>query len=118
MQSWNLREVETLAGSRSPVVLDSEEAAARVFLIRLEPGQELGEHQVREHASVLVVEGSVEVDAGDHSLQADAMTLLGFGPDERRTISSSSGARLLLFLAPWPGPGHYRGDKRAIAESR
>jgi len=22
-------------------------------------------------------------------------------------VSSESGARLLLILAPWPGPGHY-----------
>jgi hypothetical protein len=38
MQSWNLREVETPDGSRTPVVLDSEEAAARVVLIGLEQG--------------------------------------------------------------------------------
>jgi hypothetical protein len=24
-------------------------------------------------------------------------------------VSSDEGARLLLVLAPWPGPGHYRG---------
>jgi quercetin dioxygenase-like cupin family protein len=118
MQSWNLRELDTSGGSRSPVVLDSEEAAARVVLIGLEPGQELGEHQVKEHAFVLVVEGSVEVEAGGRSLQTQTMTLLGFEPDERRTISSSAGARLLLFLAPWPGPGHYRGDERAAPAAR
>ena len=118
MQSWNLLEIDTSAGSRSPVVLDSEEAAARVVLIGLEPGQQLGEHQVREHAFVLVVEGSVEVEAGGRSLQAAAMTLLGLEPEERRTISSSDGARLLLFLAPWPGPRHYCGDERVASAAR
>jgi hypothetical protein len=27
-------------------------------------------------------------------------------------VSTDSGARLLLVLAPWPGPGHYRGGER------
>ena len=63
MQSWNLREIETPGGSISPVVLDSDDAA-RVVLIGLDPGQELGEHQVKEHALVLVVDGTVRVEAG------------------------------------------------------
>jgi hypothetical protein len=36
-------------------------------------------------------------------------------PEERRAVSSRDGARLLLFLAPWPGPGHYRGDEHGAA---
>ena len=36
-------------------------------------------------------------------------TLFFFEPDERRTVSSERGARILLLLAPWPGAGHYRG---------
>jgi hypothetical protein len=35
--------------------------------------------------------------------------LFRFDPAERHAISSESGARLLLLLAPWPGEGHYRG---------
>ena len=54
MQSWNLREIETPAGIRSPVVLRSDEAA-RAVLVSLEPGQSLGEHQVKERALVSVV---------------------------------------------------------------
>jgi quercetin dioxygenase-like cupin family protein len=110
VRSWNLREIETPAGSRSPVVLDSDEAA-RAVLIGLDPGQELGEHQVKEHAFVLVVEGSVRVEAGGETLEAQPGTLFTFEPDERRSVSSAEGARILLFLAPWPGPGHYRGGE-------
>jgi quercetin dioxygenase-like cupin family protein len=114
MRRWNLSDVETPGGSRSPVVLDSEESAARAVLIGLEPGQRLGEHEVKEHAFVLVLEGSVEVEAGVETAQAAAGTLFLFEPEERHAVSSSDGARLLLFLAPWPGPGHYRGggDRR------
>jgi quercetin dioxygenase-like cupin family protein len=108
MRSWNLREIETPGGSRSPVVLDSDDAA-RAVLIGLEPGQELGDHQVKEHAYVVVVEGSVQVGSGGARFEAPTGTLLTFEPDERRTVSSEGGARVLLLLAPWPGEGHYRG---------
>jgi quercetin dioxygenase-like cupin family protein len=112
VRRWNLHENETPTGSRSPVVLDSDDAA-RVVLIGLDPGQELGEHQVKEHAFVLVVEGTVRVDAGGESLEAPSGTLFTFEPDERRAVSTENGARILLFLAPWPGPGHYRGQEQA-----
>ena len=112
MHSWTLREIETPGGSRSPVVLDSDEAA-RAVLIGLDPGQELGEHQVKEHAFVLVVEGSVRIETGGDSFEATTGTLFTFEPDERRSVSTESGARILLFLAPWPGAGHYRGGDEA-----
>ena len=109
MRSWNLSEIDTPGGSRSPVVLDSDESA-RAVLIVLEPGQELGDHEVKEHAFVLVVEGSLRVEAGSESLDAQPGMLFRFEPEERHSLSSADGARILLFLAPWPGPGHYRGD--------
>jgi quercetin dioxygenase-like cupin family protein len=109
VQSWNLHEIETPEGSRSPVVLDSDEAA-RAVLISLDPGQELGEHQVKEHAFILVVDGGVTVEASGTTLDARPGTLFTFEPDERRRVSSDEGARILLFLAPWPGLGHYRGE--------
>ena len=34
--------------------------------------------------------------------------LVHFDPDEQHSVSSGTGARMLLFLAPWPGQGHYR----------
>ena len=112
MRTWNLHEIETPSGSRSPVVLDSDDAA-RVVLIGLDPGQALGEHQVKEHAFVLVVDGVVRVESGGESLEAPAGTLFTFEPDERHAVSTKDGARILLFLAPWPGAGHYRGQEEA-----
>jgi quercetin dioxygenase-like cupin family protein len=111
VQSWNLREIDADGGSRSPVVLESDDAA-RAVLIVLEPGQSLGDHQVKERAFLLVVDGTVQVEAGE-SRDAGPGTLFKFEPDERRAIASQSGARILLFFAPWPGEGHYRGDERA-----
>jgi hypothetical protein len=37
--------------------------------------------------------------------------LLRFDPDERHSLASDEGARILLLLAPWPGEGHYRGSQ-------
>lgn len=110
MRRWNLRAIETPAGKRSPVVLHSSDEA-RAVLVALEPGEQLGDHQVKEHEFVTVVDGTVRVEAGGESVDAGAGELLAFEPDERRAISSAEGARLLLVLAPWPGEGHYRGDE-------
>jgi quercetin dioxygenase-like cupin family protein len=109
VQSWNLREIETPAGIRSPVVLRSDEAA-RAVLVSLEPGQSLGDHQVKERALVSVVEGAVRVQAGGQSIEGETGSFFSFDADERRSISTDTGARILLILAPWPGEGHYRGD--------
>jgi quercetin dioxygenase-like cupin family protein len=108
VQHWNLREIETPGGSRSPVVLRSDEAA-RAVLIALEPGQELGEHQVKEGALVSVVEGHVRVQSGGETVEGDVGCVFSFEADERRSVSTETGARILLILAPWPGEGHYRG---------
>ena len=112
MRSWNLLEIETPGGSRSPVVLHTDNEA-RAVLIRLDPGQELGDHEVKEAAFIVVVDGEVRVDAADGSLAARAGTVVRFEPQERHAVATDLGARLLLLLAPWPGRGHYRGDEPA-----
>jgi len=111
VQSWNLRDIETPGGSRSPVVLRSD-PGARAVLISLEPGQRLGEHQVKEGALVSVVDGSVRVESGGKTVDGEAGCFFSFDADERRSISSDTGARLLLVLSPWPGEGHYRGERK------
>jgi quercetin dioxygenase-like cupin family protein len=110
VQHWKLTEIETPDGSRSPAVLHSLDGESRIVLIGLDPGQELGEHQVKESAFLLVVDGAVHVEAGPESIDAGPGELFRFDPDERHSITSDGGARLMLVLAPWPGDGHYRGD--------
>ncbi len=107
MQHWNLMEIEA-TGTQDPVVVHSGNEA-RAVLIVLKPGQELGEHQVKENAWVTVVGGTIRIEAGDESVEAGVGTLVRFDPDERHSLRSDEGARVLLVLAPWPGEGHYRG---------
>jgi quercetin dioxygenase-like cupin family protein len=108
VRSWKLSEIETPDGSRSPVVLHSADEV-RAVLIGLNPGQELGDHQVKEHAFIVVVDGTARIEAGDEKLEAGVGTMVAFDPDERHVVGSDSGAKILLMLAPWPGEGHYRG---------
>jgi len=105
MRVWNLHEIDLPDGTRSPVVLDSEDS--RAVLIGIAPGQELGDHQVRERAWVVVVDGAVEVDNGGTTISAPTGTLLEFDPAERRAVRSADGARVLIVFTPWPGPGHF-----------
>ena len=112
MQSWNLHEIEAPDGTRDPVVLYSNDEG-RAVMIRLAPNQELGEHQVKERAWILVIDGSVRIAAGGESVEAGAGTLMTFDPDERHAVRSADGARILLLLSPWPGAGHYRGEKKS-----
>ena len=114
VESWHLPEIQTPGGSRSPVVLRSEDEA-RAVVVGLDPGQELGDHQVKEHAWIVVVSGSARVRAGAEQIDAPAGTLFRFEPNERHSIATDAGAKLLLLLAPWPGVGHYRGDRQAGA---
>jgi hypothetical protein len=51
------------------------------------------------------------VSAGAETVQATPGMLLRFDPDERHSLETDQGARILLLLAPWPGEGHYRGSR-------
>jgi quercetin dioxygenase-like cupin family protein len=117
VEHWNLHEIETPSGSRSPVVVHSQEGERRVVLIGLDAGQSLDEHQVKESALLLVLDGTVHVEAGDESVEAVPGTLLRFAPDERHSVTGAHAARLLLLLAPWPGEGHYRGETGVSASA-
>jgi quercetin dioxygenase-like cupin family protein len=59
----------------------------------------------------------VHVEAGAESIDAGAGTVVRFEPDERHAVSADGDARVLLVLAPWPGEGHYRGERRASPAS-
>jgi quercetin dioxygenase-like cupin family protein len=91
---------------RSPRVLHSDDEANRVILLALAAGESLSEHQVHEHALALVLDGEVAVRAGAHEQRLSAQGLAHFEPAERHEVEAITDARLLLCLAPWPGPGH------------
>ena len=115
MQHWKLSEVDTPHGARSPVVLHSRDGAERAVLIELRAGEALGEHSVKESALVLVLDGTACVEAGAESVDGATGSLFHFDPDERHSVRSEGGARLLLLLAPWTGDGHYRGERPAAS---
>ena len=106
MQHWDLTALETPDGVRDPVVLETADEA-RAILIRLAPGQSLGDHQVRERAWVTVVEGHARFQAGDEAVDAAPGTLVTFEPGERHIVSSDTGARIVLILSRWPAEGHF-----------
>jgi quercetin dioxygenase-like cupin family protein len=114
MRSWALSEIDTPGGSRSPAVLCSGDEG-RAVLIGLEPEQELGEHQVRESLFLVVLDGGVRITSGGESLDDGPGTLVTFQPNERHSVSSEDGARILLLFAPWPGEGHYLAEEQAQA---
>jgi quercetin dioxygenase-like cupin family protein len=112
VKCWNLREIDAPAGTRDPTVLFSEDAG-RAVMIALSPGQELGDHQVKERAWVVVVDGSIAVAADGDAKDCGVGSLVTFAPDERHSIRSEGGARILMLLAPWPGEGHFRGETQS-----
>ena len=111
MQSWRLTEIDAPDGTRDPVVLDTADGA-RAVMLAIAPGQELREHEVKERMWLTVVEGHARIECGAQSVDAGPGTLISFEPSERHSVASDGGARILLFLAPWPGEGHYRGEQR------
>jgi quercetin dioxygenase-like cupin family protein len=63
---------------------------------------------------VSVIEGSVRVQSGGETIEGETGCFFSFDADERRSISTDTGARILLVLAPWPGEGHYRGEEKSL----
>jgi quercetin dioxygenase-like cupin family protein len=110
VQRWDLLDVDAPAGTRDPVVLHQDDGA-RAVLVVLHPGQALGDHQVKENAWLTVLDGRVRIEANGESFEAGRGALVRFAPDERHAVASDDGARILLMLAPWPGDGHYRGER-------
>jgi quercetin dioxygenase-like cupin family protein len=105
IERWHLPSIDA-AGQRDPRVLFST-PECRAVVIDLRPGDELGEHSVRERATLQVVSGSVSVTGGGQTIEAGAGTLITFAPGERHALRASGDARVLLLLSPWPATGHY-----------
>jgi quercetin dioxygenase-like cupin family protein len=106
VQSWDVTKIEVPEGTRRAEALETVDGA-RAIIIRLAAGEELGEHQVRERAWLMVVDGSARVEAGSDVVEAGPGTLLTFEPDERHKVSSERGTRIVLILSSWPADGHY-----------
>jgi quercetin dioxygenase-like cupin family protein len=104
VDTWHLNELEV--EPHKPQVLDSE-VEGRAIVINLPAGEQLQEHQVHERAWLLVTDGEIEVtNSGGGSIKGSAGLLAIFDPRERREVTATSDARLLLVLSPWPGKGH------------
>lgn len=104
MDHWDLMSLDVEPSK--PQVLHSDEGAARVIAINLPAGEELQEHEVHEHAWLHVHEGAIEVTQDAQATTVQAGGLVHWAPQERHAVKATQDARLLLMLAPWPGPGH------------
>ena len=101
---WDLRALEV--APHRPVILHSARGQARSVALYLPAGEQLQDHQVHERAHLLVIDGEVDVTAGEEAVSGGAGLLAVFDPAERHEVRARSDARLLLVLAPWPGEGH------------
>ena len=111
MRFWDLRDIPTPDGSRSPVVLHSDEEG-RAILIGLDPGQELGDHQVKEHAFLTVLEGKAEIETAGDTVEGEPGMLFFFEPDERHAVSTAGGRGYCCCSRP----GRARGTTAATAD--
>ena len=104
MQHWDLRTLDVQP--HQPQILQSDRGESRSILISLPAGEELQDHQVHERAHLVVIDGEVEFAGPDGTKAASTGAFAVFDPAERHEVRARSDARLLLVLAPWPGPGH------------
>ncbi len=104
METWELNSIDV--APHQPQVLDSE-SEGRAIVIQIPAGESLSEHQVHERAWMLVVSGAIEISGPDGDGASGGAGLLAvFDPNERREVTATEDARLLLVLSPWPGVGH------------
>ena len=103
METWDIASLDVQP--HQPEVLRSD-PEARVIAINLPAGEELQDHQVHERAWVMVAGGEVEIEQNGSTESGGPGFVAHFDPNERHEVRAKSDARLLLFLAPWPGQGH------------
>ena len=104
MDTWDISSLDV--HPHQPQILRSDEGAARAIAIHLPAGEQLQEHEVHEHAYLVVVDGDVEIGPEGSMQAAGVGTVAHWDPQERHEVRATSDARLLLVLAPWPGQGH------------
>jgi quercetin dioxygenase-like cupin family protein len=103
METWDIASLDVQP--HQPEVLRSD-PEARVIALNLPAGEELQDHQVHERAWVMVAGGEVEIEQGESTVSGGPGFVAHFDPQERHEVRAKTDARLLLFLAPWPGQGH------------
>jgi len=104
MDTWDLGDLDVVA--HKPQILSSSDAA-RVIAINLPAGEALDEHEVHERAWLVVLGGEIEVAVqGADRVTGGRGLVAEFEPHELHAVHATTDARLLLFLAPWPGEGH------------
>jgi quercetin dioxygenase-like cupin family protein len=103
MQTWDIASLAV--EPHQPEVLRTD-PEARVIAINLPAGEQLQEHQVHERAWVMVAAGQVEIEQDGSTVSGGPGFVAHFEPRQRHEVRATTDARLLLFLAPWPGEGH------------
>ncbi len=102
MRSWELQNLDVEA--HHPAILSSEDAA-RLVMLNIPAGERLQHHQVHERAWALVLEGELEIEAGE-TISGGTGLLAEFDPGEVHEVRATADSKVLLILAPWPGDGH------------
>src|SRR3954468_17672394 len=97
MDTWDLRSLDVQP--HQPQVLRSDEGAARAIAIFLPADEQLKDHEVHEHAYLVVADGPVELGQGGETMTAGVGTVTHWAPQERHEVRATNDARLLLVLA-------------------
>jgi quercetin dioxygenase-like cupin family protein len=105
VQLWDVLAADA-TGKTDPRVLFST-PEARMVMIDLAPGEQLGDHEVHERAIIQVARGTVELTSSRGSTICAQGAVILLEPGERHAVRAGEAARILLTLAPWPGNGHY-----------
>jgi quercetin dioxygenase-like cupin family protein len=103
VDTWDISSLDVQP--HQPQVLRSD-SEARVIAINLPGGEQLQDHQVHERAYLFVAAGEIEISGNGGSETGGPGFLAHFEKNERHEVTAKSDARVLLVLAPWPGPGH------------
>ena len=105
MDSWDLTTLDVEV--HKPAVLKSEDGVARTIAVNLPAGDLLQEHEVHEHAYLVVITGRLEIEHTAGTETVGPGFVAHWTPHERHEVRAVEDSRFLLFLAPWPGEGHH-----------
>ena len=105
MDTWDISSLDVQP--HQPKVLRTDEEA-RAIAINLPSGEQLQDHQVHERAYLFVLDGEIQLDADGQSQTGGPGFVAHFEKNERHEVTAKADSRMVLLLAPWPGPGHSR----------